>query len=135
MKTLKLTGGARIGMANATFPFATLSVNHNRLDLNASLLGNLSFSPNDVVSIEPYTFLPLIGQGIKIKHKVSSYHQNVIFWSFKNPNWIVEQINETGFLSTDNTIQLTVSDEQLQIKQVQGGFPVKFQFIVFFMVV
>lgn len=52
MNELKLTGGARIGMANATFPFATLKVNKDRLELNASIVGNIVFQPSDIISIE-----------------------------------------------------------------------------------
>ena len=32
MDELQLTGGARIGMVNATFPFATLKVNNTLVD-------------------------------------------------------------------------------------------------------
>jgi len=74
MKELKLTGGARIGKANATIPFATLKVNRDRLELNASIIGNLTFHSSDIVSIEPYTSIPVIGQGLKINHKVSTYN-------------------------------------------------------------
>ena len=72
MNELQLTGGARIGMANATFPFATLKVNKDKLELNASIVGNLTFQASDIISIEPYTMIPILGQGIKINHKTSS---------------------------------------------------------------
>ena len=56
---IKKTGGARIGMMNATWPFATLKVNKNRLELNATILGNLVFTPQDIISIESYGLVPV----------------------------------------------------------------------------
>jgi hypothetical protein len=38
MTEVKETGRARIGMANATWPFATLTVNREKLQLNATIL-------------------------------------------------------------------------------------------------
>jgi hypothetical protein len=52
MTDIKFTGGARIGMANATWPFASLKVSKDRLDLNATIVGNLVFRPADIISIE-----------------------------------------------------------------------------------
>lgn len=49
-----LTGGARIGMANASYPFADLYVDNEILKINASIVGNLTFQPKDIISIEPY---------------------------------------------------------------------------------
>lgn len=98
MKELKLTGGARVGMFNASFPFATLKVNQDRLELKVSMIGKLIFQVSDIISIEPYTIIPLIGQGIKINHTVADYKQQVIFWTFKNPRALIRQIEATGFI-------------------------------------
>ena len=92
MENLSIIGGARIGMANATWPFATLRVSKERLELNATVVGNLVFRPEDIISIEPYYQIPLIGQGIKINHRIPKYKDKVIFWTFKNPNRIINQI-------------------------------------------
>jgi len=48
-----LTGGARIGRANATYPFANLFVDKDVLKINSSIVGNLVFKPQDIISIEP----------------------------------------------------------------------------------
>ena len=53
MNELKLTGGLRIGMTTITWPFATLIVTNERLDLNASVIGNYSYTAGQIVSIEP----------------------------------------------------------------------------------
>jgi hypothetical protein len=134
MNELQLTGGARIGMANATFPFATLKVNKDRLELNASIVGNLTFQPSDIISIEPYTMIPILGQGIKINHKVSGYKERVIFWTFKDPNSVVRQIQETGFLNNQNTSEQKI-DKNIIEKQAKGGFPIKKGFAIVVIVV
>ncbi len=129
MKELQFTGGARIGGANATFPFATLKVNKDRLELNASILGNLVFQPKDIVSIETYIMIPILGQGIKINHNVSTYKERVIFWTFKDPNEVIKQIQETGFLSNQNA-SVQQMDRAIAEKQVKGGFPLKKGFAI-----
>jgi len=129
MNELQLTGGARIGMANATFPFATLKVNKDRLELNASIVGNLTFQPSDIISIEPYTMIPIIGQGVKINHNVSTYKDRVIFWTFKDPSSVVRQIRETGFLNTRDFSEPKI-DRSIEEKQAKGGFPIKKGFAI-----
>lgn len=124
MQEIKLTGGARIGMANATWPFATLKVNKNQLELNATVIGNLVFQPSDIISIEPYTQIPFLGQGIKINHSVQTYNQKVIFWTFQNPHSVLEQIRQTGFLAHSNQEQVHSKKEILQ-RQQSGGNPIK----------
>jgi hypothetical protein len=134
MNELKETGGARIGMANATWPFANLTVNENRLTLNASIIGNLTFKPSDIISIETYSVIPLLGQGIRIHHKVSNYKDKVVFWTFKNPHELIKKIEETGFL---NNTQPISSEEEQEISKQQsvGGFPIKTWFTIAVVVV
>lgn len=126
MLEIKKTGGARIGWANATWPFATLKVNKNKLELNATILGNLVFKPTDVISIEPYGLIPFFWQGIKINHKVSSYNSKVIFWSFDDPRKLIRKIEQTGFLGYQS---LLPEEIQREIDQAQktGGFPIRTQ--------
>ena len=56
MDQLKMTGGARIGMANATWPFVTLTVTKDRLDLNVDktveFVPQISGQDVPVVSVE-----------------------------------------------------------------------------------
>jgi hypothetical protein len=127
MNEFQLTGGARIGMANATFPFATLKVNKDRLELNASIVGNLTFQAADVISIESYIMFPLIAQGVKINHKVANYKERVIFWTLKDPDAVVRQIQETGFLDNQKTSEQK-NDSVIIKRQAKGGFPIKIGF-------
>jgi hypothetical protein len=124
MEKFELTGGARIGTSNATWPFATLKVSKEKLELNASIAGNLIFQPKDIISIEEYKMFPLIAQGIKINHRISKYNQKVIFWTHKEPSTVINQIRHTGFFdNVDSTISET---DRLILKQQQsGGFPFK----------
>src|SRR5690554_6224541 len=130
MTQLNLTGGARIGMANATWPFASLKVTNDRLDLNATIVGNLVFKPEDIISIEPYYMIPIIGQGIKINHRLPKYKEKVIFWTFKNPNEVIGQIKQTGFFPNTLTTDRKDDSEIIAGRQKQGGFPVKIPFAI-----
>ena len=129
MKQYQLTGGARIGMANATYPFAKLKVDENKLELNASVIGNLVFSPKDIISIEPYQQMPIIGKGVKINHRISNYKEKVIFWTFKNPQEVINEIRKTGFLDNMSS-DISIDDERILAKQKQGGFPIKKNFAI-----
>jgi len=127
MTVINLTGGARIGMANATWPFASLKVSKNRLDLNTGIVGNLSFKPADIISIEPYS--GFMSSGLKINHKVAKYKDNVIFWTFKNPNEVISQIQQIGFLDNMSNGDTEIENEIIE-RQKQGGFPVKISFAI-----
>lgn len=129
-----LTGGARIGMANASYPFADLYVDKEILKINASIVGNLMFQPKDIISIETYTLIPLIGQGIKINHRIENYNPKVIFWTFKDPNSVINGIRKTGFLQN---LDMEISPNDLEIikKQNEGGFPLRKSVAIFFIIV
>lgn len=129
MDHLKLTGGARIGFANATWPLATLTVNKDQLEINASIIGNLIFRPADIISIETYSEFPVIGQGIKINHRVENYNNKVIFWTFNDPSSVISQIKQTGFLNTVSG-EISANDQLIIDKQSSGGFPLKIPAVV-----
>ena len=111
-------------MANATWPFASLKVNRNQIELNATILGNFVFRPEDVESIEPTGIIPLLGQGIRINHKVSNYKPKVIFWTFENPKSLIKKIKETGFLNNTDPIPENLQQD-ISRNQSKGGFPIK----------
>lgn len=124
MDNLEITGGARIGRMKATWPFVTLKVSKDKLELNASIIGNLVFQPKDILSIEVYSAIPLIGQGIKINHRVGNYKSEVIFGTSQDPTYLINQIRNTGFM--ENLGSRTSESESEIIKQQQAGsFPLK----------
>jgi len=132
-KPFTLTGGAKIGNANASFPFANLSVDKDVLKINASFVGNLIFQPKDIISIEPYTKIKLFGQGIKINHRIGTYNSTVIFWSFKTPDYVISEIKKVGFLDNINNIESNAEASIIR-RQEQGGFPIKKPVAIIFVV-
>ncbi|WP_066629583.1 hypothetical protein [Labilibacter marinus] len=124
MSEFKVTGGARIGRANATAPFASLIVNKDSLELNASIIGNLIFQASDITSIEAYSVIPMLGQGLKINHKVESYNEKVIFWSSTSPAVLMQHIKATGFSSNTDCINEELC-KSILLKQKGGSFPLK----------
>jgi hypothetical protein len=121
MYEVKETGGAKIGMAQATWPFATLRVTHDKLELNASIIGNLYFRPADVISIEPCGLV--FKNGIKITHQVKTYSSKVIFKT-SNAVDLIRQIEQTGFLDNKNPLPIAL-DMEIVAAQSRGGFPLK----------
>lgn len=126
-----LTGGARIGMANASFPFASLYVDHTVLKINATIIGNLVFQPKDIISIQPYKSFSILGRGIKITHRVANYSSEVIFWTLKNPNTVLNEIEKTGFLSNTSS-EISAQDLEILKQQQEGGFPIKKSAVIFY---
>lgn len=125
------TGGARIGMAHATWPFAKLSVSKNVLQLNASIIGNLYFRPSDIISIEPSSFLA--GAGIKVIHRVEKYSSNVIFLTSDASN-LISRIESTGFLQNTDALPEDVEAEIIKY-QSGGSFPIKWPAAIAFFVI
>lgn len=124
MKELTLTGGARVGMLNASMPLAKLTVSNERMELRASVIGSFVFRPEDVIAIERHVVIPVLGQGIKIIHRVKTYKSKMIFWSFQQPESLIKQIRETGFLDQVSG-ELSKEDREIIARQQQGGFPLK----------
>jgi len=122
MTEVKATGGATIGRANATWPFATLTVTRDKLQLNASIIGKLIFRSDDIISLEPYSFF--MSSGLKINHKVPKYKNHVVFWSFSSPTNLIQKIEQTGFLTNTDPIEKEL-DQQIAEAQSTGGFPIK----------
>ena len=129
MNDYQLTGGARIGLANASYPFAKLKVSQARLEINVSLIGEFIFAPQDVISIEPYSTIPLLGSGIRIIHRIPEYNDRIIFWTFKNPESVIQEIRKTGFLSKNDTA-FTEKDKEIIARQKQGGIALKKTFLI-----
>jgi hypothetical protein len=121
MNEFEIIGGARIGPVNMTKPFVSLTVNADRLDLNASIVGNYSFTWDDILSIESYSF---IGKGIKINHNVPDYKKHIVFWSSDNED-LIRKIRDTGFLDRNKSHIKQEIKDQVRERQKQGAFPMK----------
>jgi hypothetical protein len=99
MGEITVTGGARIGIVNATWPFAKLSASPVRLRLTC-VLDSYDFEPRDVVSLERYGSIPLFSNGIRILHARADYPSKIIFWCMGNPEELNNRIREAGFMPT-----------------------------------
>jgi len=122
---ITITGGANIGMVNVSWPLATLIAETGRIHIKAFFLGEYTFSPNQVIAIEKYTIIPFFGSGIRIKHTVSGYPRNIIFWCLCNPEKLIARISKVGFSpqAPKNTIP------------VHQGIPVRWQSIILLLIV
>jgi len=131
MSKLHFTGGARIGLAYASWPLASLTVNKERIVLNSGITKNLIFKVDDIISIEPRYGI-LLSQGIQIKHNNSKYNDYVIFWTFEDPDEIIEQVYEIGFFGSESTI-FKPSDKT--ISENRDGFPINTTFTISMIIV
>lgn len=121
MTELNITGGARIGWANAQWPFATLSVTKDKMELNSSILGNLVFKPADIISIE-IGDVTLFKKGIQINHRVDNYSAKVLFSASDGPDVLYKKIHDTGFLTNKGPIPPETAME-IEAMQASGTFP------------
>lgn len=99
--TYSVTGGARIGFVNYSWPMATLNATADRLTIATSLFGLLgmgtySFGKDQVLSMESCGWLPVLGQGVRIHHTVAGYPAKMIFWG--NPQKTLAGIAAVGFV-------------------------------------
>jgi len=124
MNEFKNTGGAKIGALKSSWPFATLNVTRNKLELNVSLIGKLVFLPGDIISLMPHPGGYKMGAGIKIHHKVPQYKGEVVFWSSKSPAELLRQIEATGFMTNTDAIGHRAQAEVREL-QTHGGFAMK----------
>jgi tellurite resistance protein TehA-like permease len=122
--SVKFTGGFRVGWFTGTFPFATLVVASDKISLSVrpfffTALEIYEFSPEQVVSIEPYGFM----QGLRIRHVVPSYPRNIIFGPF-SPHKVYSEIVRVGFRPTASPALLLAN----------RGMPFRLTFIVLFLI-
>jgi hypothetical protein len=129
MNELNETGGAKIGLATASWPFAKLHVTNKTLTLNATILGKLVFARSDIQSIEVYRKFGFRSKGIQINHSVPNYRKTVVFFTANDPQQLINEISKTGFF--DSNVRLNAMEElELKEAQRQGGFPFRMPFVV-----
>lgn len=102
MKQFTSRGGVRLDFFNATWPFATLAVNREKIEINvpvARIVGESRylFPAVSVLSVERYSSIPFVGWGIRIHHTINRYPSKVVFWTFRSPTDVLTSIEETGF--------------------------------------
>jgi hypothetical protein len=121
MNDFKERGGVRIGMTTATWPLVTLVVSRDKLEVNAGLIGNLLFRPQDIISIQEERGF---GRGLRISHRVRTYRDTVVFLPFGGAQECLRKIERTGFLTNESPLSST--DEAAIVKaQESGARPMK----------
>ncbi|MEJ7636986.1 MAG: hypothetical protein WKF75_03090 [Singulisphaera sp.] len=75
---LSLRGGAWLGLGNSNGAEATLMVSPHSLALKIKYARTYEFSRDQILDVEPYTFLPLLREGVRIRHTVGHYPEKVI---------------------------------------------------------
>lgn len=122
MNEFKTTGGAIIGFARSSWPFATLTVDADKLILNATIMGKYVFTRDDIVSFMPYSKLG--SNGFQIHHKVAGYNSKIVFLSSKSTPQLFEAIRQAGFY--DNGRALSPQPKlEITALQTNGGYPLK----------
>lgn len=129
MENLSLNGGASIGWANATWPFAKMDVTSNRLELNTYLLGNFIFQPTDIIAIVPYSGASLFQNGIKIIHSVENYNRKIVFRTSEDANLLISKIKDLGFLGDPKNYKLIYNQEIIERQNI-GSFPLNKTFAI-----
>ena len=129
MEKININGGASVGFLYSSLPFAKLIVSENKLQINASMIGHYTFTPEDIISIEPHYHI-FFGHGIKINHKVQNYNKKIIFWTRESYS-IIRKIKQIGFLNIANEkIKGQHEPGIINEMQSQGGFPIKKPFVI-----
>jgi hypothetical protein len=91
--TISQRGGARLGLLNATWPFARLSA--DELTLQLSCLGwRFEFRNDHSLVLSRYG--GLVSSGLQIEHQNRSYPNRIIFWCW-NFQALSEQLNKLGY--------------------------------------
>lgn len=90
---LPMTGGARLGLFNATWPLAQLAAGAKTLRL--SVLGKTLVFPRESV-LELIAMKGFITHGLEIRHTQDSYPSRIIFWTF-NPSTLKAGLEQLGW--------------------------------------
>ena len=120
----RFIGGVRIGLFNASSPFARITADREKLVLSV-LLARYSFAPDQVVAIEKYSVIPLLGSGLRIRHVVADYPKTIVFWYLRSPEYVMRRIQEVGFVPSASPSALPR----------RGGTAVRWQSLVAMVVV
>lgn len=116
MAEIAFRGGSRIGWVNVSWPLAKLCLSTDRLSISG--LGNVEFTPSQVVSFERYGSIPLLASGIRINHNRSDCPETVVFWCMGNREKVFSKIALSGFQPTGAASPLV------------EGFPIRWTIVI-----
>ncbi len=93
------TGGARIDLQNATWPFAKFTLSSDSLVLSVASTLTYRLDPDHVTWVEEIMAIPVIGQGVRLHHNVVGYPQQIIFWCFHTQQ-LLQELRDHGYNMT-----------------------------------
>lgn len=124
MQEFTITGGAKIGKDQISWPFVQLQADNDKLVLSTQLAGIYIFHPSEVASIEPDR------NGIRIVHTVHEYENDIIFLTSHKPYPLISKIRDTNFL--DGLDRSVLSKQEInKIRQTKKGKPFKKSALLF----
>lgn len=94
------TGGARIGVVNASWPLAQLIVTPDSLRLSVSFVGDHRFRPDQVIALHCHVILPVLAWGVRVEHVRTDCPAKIVFWCLGHPDRVLQGIKEAGFQAT-----------------------------------
>lgn len=106
--SFKRTGGARIGWVSASWPLAQLCATQDKLTVKASLLGTYTFTPQQVSAVERYVMIPVLAWGVRVRHTVPEYPQQIVFSSLGSPDGVLGGIRDAGFVPVGSSSGIPV---------------------------
>jgi hypothetical protein len=112
-------GGAHVGWMHASWPFAKLTAEADTLTL--SCLGTYTFTPSEVVALEPYGSIPVLARGIRIRHNRRDYPKKIVFWCMGSRDSALTEVAGTGFAPRGQPLE------------GRAGFPVRWSAILIFL--
>lgn len=77
------------------------------------------------MALEPYGSIPIIGRGIRVQHAHPEYPSRIVFFTFRNPDQLLEEVLAVGFHPRGVVGQ----------QAVKHGIPVRWEVIAFALVV
>ena len=96
--SITVRGGLRVGWLHASWPFGRLTASERSLSVSGLMVGGYDFTPDQMVALEPHSVIPVIGQGIRLRHSRSDYPPHIVFWC-RDPERLIARIQrEVGFL-------------------------------------
>ncbi len=77
------------------------------------------------MALQPYGSIPIIGRGIRVQHAHPEYPSRIVFFTFRSPDQLLEEVLAVGFHPRG------VVDQQA----VKHGIPVRWEVIAFALVI
>lgn len=91
------TGGARINLFNATWPFAKLRIEESGLMLKVVVSGTFDFPKFSISSIRKHGVIPVFSDGLQIKHDIEGYPDLIVFWCLGQRERILKELKRDGY--------------------------------------